>query len=675
LTANSHQGHLGSYLANGFLGLRMGPLGVGKGADATRFACVAGVYHNEKLARIPDWNRIDVFNGSHWFSEGSSTPSTPGTLRESERPVRPDIRDYSQTLDLRRGLLLTRFIWDADRRPIQIKSEMFLSRTRPGIAVTRFTFQADRPIQVRFALNTSEASGKVLASGPASTPLPQLLVRVTNGSQPMLISEKMGLFFSPGSDVRFATGNQPRPKSKESPSQTFEVQCSKGQPVTVERIVSIAVSLKNPSHQAQIALENAFKQGFDKLLEEHTAAWEKIWQSDIAIDGDEEAQRVARTALFYLYSSARPGLRWSLPPMGLSSDTYGGHIFWDAEVWMYPVLLLLQPDMAREMLEYRLDRLPAARQNARDKGFPGADFPWESAATGQEAAPPEFAQERHITADVAWALWQYYLATSNREWLARRAWPALRDTADFWAARATWNQSKKRYEIKGVLTPDETAGVVDNSAWTNAMAQTNLLIASQAARLLNQPAPAKWKEVAEKLWIPFDPRTNRFLEHDRYQGQTTKQADTELLIFPGRLPMSSKARQATFDYYVSKTSKFGPAMTSSIHAIIAAQLGRPEDALRYFRESYQPFLRPAFDLFSEKRTTDSVYFLTGASGMLQSLLYGFGGIQTKGEKIQVRSVLPSSWKKLAVQGIHWRGKRYRLKAEAGTSGMLTAYEP
>lgn len=351
--------------------------------------------------------------------------------------------------------------------------------------------------------------------------------------------------------------------------------------------------------------------------------------------------------------------------MGLSSPAYGGHIFWDAEIWIYPVLLLLQPDLAQPLLEYRLDRLAAARRQARRQGYPGADFPWESAATGEEVAPPEFARERHITADVAWAFWQYYQATGDRSWLARQAWPVLRDTADFWAARAVWNEGERRYEIRKVLTPDETAGLVDNSAWTNAMAQANLQIASQAARILDRPIPPRWQQVAEKLWIPFDAAAQRFLEHDRYRGQTTKQADTELLIFPRQLPMSPQAKQATFDYYTARTSPFGPAMTSSIHALIAAQLGRREQAGRFFQASYRPFLRPAFDLFSEKRTTDAVYFLTGAGGLLQSVLYGFAGLRPDGDRLQARPQLPPSWKKLTVRGLHWRGRRFQLTAAVG----------
>lgn len=679
LTTYDPRGHLGSYLANGFLGLRLGPLGLGRGADATRFAGLAGIYHRETIVGLPDWNGTDVFNGRRWFSEGAVPLAPLSSLGETPVSPRPDIRDYSQTLDLKRGTLTTRFTWAADRRPIDMRSEIFLSRVRPGLAVTRLILRPDfdGPVRVQFFLDPSLFPGEVVAVGRKLVPgreLPSghLLMRVRHGYRSQYIAEEMEVSWGLGHRVQ--TVAEAPSQTASSVSWTLEVWASRDRPAVLERIVSVAVDPVSPLGRAQEELERARREGFERLLKEHTLAWERLWESDIEIEGDAEAQRVVRTALFYLYASARPGSRWSLPPMGLSTSTYQGHIFWDAEIWMYPVLLLLQPEMARALLEYRLDRLAAARRKAREQGYPGADFPWESAATGEEVAPSEFARERHITADVAWAFWQYYQATGDRSWLARQAWPVLRDTADFWAARAVWKEEAKRYEIRGVLTPDETAGVVDNSAWTNAMAQANLQIAAQAAQILDRPVPPQWQEVAAKLWIPFDAINQRFLEHDRYRGETTKQADTELLIFPRKLPMSPDVQQATFDYYRVRTSPFGPAMTASIHAIIAAQLGRREQAGQLFQASYRPFRRPAFDLFSEKRTTDAVYFLTGAGGLLQSVLYGFAGLHSDGTHLQARPLLPPLWKKLTIRGIHWRGQRFHLTAEAGRPAVLKLRE-
>ncbi|MCC6442517.1 MAG: glycoside hydrolase family 65 protein [Armatimonadetes bacterium] len=672
LATDSPKGHLGSYLANGFLGLRLGPLGIGQGPDAARFLCLAGVYEQEKIARIPDWNRVDIYNGKRWFSENETQPVQPG-LREDDRPVRPDLRAFSQTLDLKRGMLTTCFTWEADRRPVQVTSEMFLSCARPGIAVTRFTLEtpSDLTLQVRFSLDAGQAAGEVIRAGLNARQMPAMVSRIGEGDDASFIALTLGAQFALG-DIRAMSPDGVGDMKREAWS-AFTLNCRKGHPVSLVRIASIAAGQENPSGRADREMDQALRKGWDPLKAEHAAAWGRLWESDIEIEGDAEAQQAVRTALFYLYSSARPGSRRSLPPMGLSSDIYAGHIFWDAEIWMYPVLLLLQPEMALDMLRYRLDRLPEARMLAKSRGFPGADFPWESAASGRETAPAEFSRERHVTAGVAWSLWRYFEATGDKRWLAREAWPALRDTADFWAARAEWNPARKRYEIKGVMTPDETAGTVDNSAWTNAMAQANLQCAARAARLLNRPVPSRWQEVAAKLWIPFDKAAGHYLEHDRYSGQTTKQADTELLIFPRRLPMPRKVQEVTFDFYAGKASKYGPAMTSSIHTVIAAMLGRREEAARYFEESYRPFLRPAFDLFSEKRTTDSIYFLTGASGMLQSVLYGFGGLSGEGDSLTAKPLLPPAWKRLTIRGLHWRGKRYQLAAAAGGKAELRKY--
>ena len=209
--------------------------------------------------------------------------------------------------------------------------------------------------------------------------------------------------------------------------------------------------------------------------------WPHIWQtSDIVIDGDPEAQQVTHANLFYLLSSTFPGSTYSIPPMGLSSNVYGGHIFWDADVWMLPALIVQHPEYAKPIVDYRFKLLAQAKKNAKAHGYAGAEYPWESADTGKEEAPGEFAQERHITADVAFAAWQWYLWTGDNAYLKREGWPLLQATAQYWVSRVTKGTDGK-YHIKGVLSPDETAGLVDDDAYTNAVVRYNLQAATRAA--------------------------------------------------------------------------------------------------------------------------------------------------------------------------------------------------
>ena len=249
----------------------------------------------------------------------------------------------------------------------------------------------------------------------------------------------------------------------------------------------------------------------------------------------------------------------------------------------------------------------------------------------------------------------------------------FRRTADYWASRVTYNKAKDRYEILNVVPPDEEAEIINNSAYTNAAAKLNLELAIADAKEAGQSYPKQWEEIAAKMYIPFDAKNRRYLEYDGYNGKQTKQADTELLIYPLMLPMPEDIKRNTFDYYKARTNPRGPAMTSSIHAIIAAELGRPDEAYQHFTASYKEFLRGPFLMFNEKRsqTYENMCFLTGCAGTLQSVIYGFGGARINwrpdsGEnfgKLTFNPVLPKQWKSLQITNIKWQGKTFDLVVE------------
>ncbi len=417
--------------------------------------------------------------------------------------------------------------------------------------------------------------------------------------------------------------------------------------------------------------------------------WPKIWQtSDIVISGDPEAQQVTHANLFYLLSSTYPGSDHSIPPMGLSSDIYGGHIFWDAEIWMLPALLVQHPDYAKSIIDYRFKTLGQAKKNAKMHGFAGAEYPWESAGTGAEMAPAEFAQERHITADVGWAAWQYFLWTGDKAYLAKEGWPVLSATAAYWVSRVSKGADGK-YHILKVLSPDETAGVVNDDAYTNAVVQANLRAAVSAAKVIGQPADPRWAAIADGLYFPYDktrgiPAENDAPMTDRFSA---KQADTLLLIYPLRKPFPAATEGKMLDFYSAHTIKNGPAMTASMQAVVAAQLGRGQASLDQFHDSYRPFMRGPWDAFAEKRTSNRVYFCTGMGGCLQSVLYGFAGLQAveagqraAGTKIVGDAIaalyadphLPPGWGGLTVKGVQFHGKSYTVTVKPGNQVTVAA---
>jgi len=395
-------------------------------------------------------------------------------------------------------------------------------------------------------------------------------------------------------------------------------------------------------------------EGRDRLLSFHGKAWEELWKSDIQIEGDPQAQQDIHSMMYHLYSFVREGTDYSPSPMGLSGLWYNGHVFWDTELWMYPALLVLQPAMAKSMVEYRFNRLAAAKKNAFSHGYKGAMFPWESAATGVEETPVWALSgpfEHHITACVGIAAWNYYCVTQDKEWLKERGWPILKETADFWASRVERNGAGK-YDIKNVVAADEWAENVDNNAWTNAAAKAVLNYATEAAALIGVKADADWLHVAQN--IPILKMENGVTrEHATYQGEGIKQGDVNLLAYPLKEVSDPKQVLKDLEYYETRVPNEGtPAMTQAIFTLLYARLGNADKALKFFKESYEPNLNPPFRVIAETKGGTNPYFATGAGGILQSVLMGFGGIDITSKGItQIKSVLPKHWKKLTLTGI------------------------
>ena len=174
---------------------------------------------------------------------------------------------------------------------------------------------------------------------------------------------------------------------------------------------------EDPLNEAERLTIFAKLQGTERLISFHEKAWNEIWKRDIQVTGDEQTQQDIHSMLYHLYSFTREGTSYSLSPMGLSGLGYNGHVFWDADLWMFPALLVLHPEMAKSMVEYRYERLDAARKNAFSHGYKGAMYPWESAASGVEETPVWALSgpfEHHITACVGLAAWNYYCVTQDK---------------------------------------------------------------------------------------------------------------------------------------------------------------------------------------------------------------------------------------------------------------------
>ena len=410
---------------------------------------------------------------------------------------------------------------------------------------------------------------------------------------------------------------------------------------------------EDPFNEAQRYVIYAKLQGTKKLIQFHDAAWDDLWKSDIKIAGDEASERDVHSAMYHLYSFVREGTAYSPSPMGLSGLGYNGHVFWDAELWMFPALLVLHPEMAKSMLEYRFERLKEAEHNAFAHGYKGAMYPWESAATGNEETPVWALSgpfEHHITADVAIAAWNYFAVTQDTSWLREKGFPMIRECADFWASRVEKN-GPGNYDINNVVAADEWAENVDNNAFTNAAAKANLRYAVMAANILHQRVDTDWIEVEQNIPVLKLPN-GVTSEYAGYNGIKIKQADVNLLAYPLKEITDPAQIKKDLEYYESRIGEGSPAMTHAIFAILYARLNEPEKAFNAFEKAYIPNKLPPFGVLAETAGGTNPYFATGAGGYLQSVLFGFGGLDITPTGIrQLKTTLPKQWKSLTLTGI------------------------
>jgi len=421
-------------------------------------------------------------------------------------------------------------------------------------------------------------------------------------------------------------------------------------------IVSSVVSsahYDDPHNEAERLTIFAALEKTERLLSRHEAAWEELWESDIQIEGDIEAQRDVRSALYHLYSFARAGTAYSLSPMGLSGLGYNGHVFWDTEIWMYPPLLILQPEIARSLLEYRFERLEMAQQNAFAHGYKGAMYPWESSADGSEDTPVWALTgpfQHHISGDIGWAFWKYYQVTKDKEWLRNRGYPVLKEVADFWTSRVE-RTGPGHYDINNVIGANEWEENIDNNAFTNGMAITVLRYATQAAQELEITPDPDWNHVADNIpLLQFPDGVTR--ENATYEGVDIKQADVNLLAYPLNIIHEEAQVLKDLQFYESRMSPEGPAMGNSVLATLYARLGMPEKAYSLFLKSYKPNEVPPFGVLAETTGGTNPYFATGAGGMLQAVLAGFGGLDiTDNGIVQKKTKLPKPWTSLTITGV------------------------
>jgi trehalose/maltose hydrolase-like predicted phosphorylase len=344
---------------------------------------------------------------------------------------------------------------------------------------------------------------------------------------------------------------------------------------------------------------------------------------------------------------------------------------------MFPALVLTHPDIAQSLVDFRAHTLPAARANARTNGFRGAQYPWEADDRGNETTPHFASQnahsEIHVNGDVAVAQWQYYLATGDSAWLARKGYPVIRATADFWVSRATRDAARDVYHINDVVSVAEGLVGVNDDAYTNSVAKRNLEIASAASARLGTRADPRWATVAAKLHMPFDSTTQSFRTYEGAPDSTLGWI-TPLLSYPLGVPMSERAKrthlmQATKNI---KDEEQGAMMGVTLLSVDAAELGDRALVDSLLPYSYRAHTQGPFLMLSETPTNHAVDFLTGAGGFLQQVIFGYTGfrLHDPGLEAQFPPILPSHIRRLVLHGLHVKGKRYDVIVDSAGRRMV-----
>ena len=502
-------------------------------------------------------------------------------------------------------------------------------------------------------------------------------------------------------------------------TEVCDVKVQPGIECRLNRLISVFSSRETatPLERVSEHLKQAITKGVSTLVSEHTSQWDLRWRSaDIEIEGDHELQQALRFAGYHLISAANPDdSRVSIGARALSGAAYKGHVFWDTEIYMLPFYIFTYPAAARALLEYRYRTLPAARQKAVSFGFRGAMYAWESADTGEETTPRfviapngdvftirNGEMEVHITADIAFAVWQYWRCSGDDEFFVNYGAEIMLECARFWASRGTI-ESDGYYHIRHVIGPDEYHEDVDDNAYTNLMAAWSLRRGVESFKLLRERWADRWREMnlrlqvtddevqlwanfARAMFTSFNPATLLYEQFSGYfakeqidlktyeprsaamdmiLGQRriqatniVKQADVVLATYLLWDEIPADVRAANFRYYEPRTSH-GSSLSPAIHALIAARIGDGYLAQQYLKQASE------IDLNNNMGNAAGGVHAAALGGLWQAIVFGFAGLRTHSDGISFAPSLLSRWSRLAFP-LKWRGREVRVALEPET---------
>jgi trehalose/maltose hydrolase-like predicted phosphorylase len=525
-------------------------------ADGTHYpgTYVAGFYNrlvsnasgrtrdDESLVNLPNWLPLTFRPaGGAWLSPGAGT-----VLHEH------------LALDLRRGVLSREIVVvDKENRRTRLRQRRLVSMAAPHVVALESSITAENwsgRLDVRSALDGRVSNGNSAASsGLASQHLNTIGTGTDRRETVWLVAEATGSMLRVAQAARtrvHCDGQDLRPDRRPVAEQSLigqdlGIDVRQGKQITVDKVVTIFTSrdraIYTPLTAAQQELADAGT--FDELLAAHACAWDSLWRRfHLGLNEGQEVTLAVNTNLFHLLQTLSPhtaDLDVGVPARGLHGEGYHGHVFWD-ELFVFPFLNLRLPELTRALLQYRHRRLPQARRRAAALGAKGALFPWQSGSDGREESPIESVNPRtgrwmadhssrqyHINLAVAYNVWRYWQTTADIGFLAVYGAELITETARFWASLATYDPSTDRYDIRGVMGPDEfhdgypdrPGQGIDNSAYVNIMTAWALTRACDVHQILRHHDDdqlwqslqltddelSTWEHIATRLRLSFLP--------------------------------------------------------------------------------------------------------------------------------------------------------------------------
>ena len=464
----------------------------------------------------------------------------------------------------------------------------------------------------------------------------------------------------------------------------------------------------------EAAQENILKLGqdfFETSAQKHVEKWFSRWnESAVKVTGNECDQKFIDFALYHLIISGEfSGNRYSIPARNLSGEAYKGHVFWDTEMFLLPFFTYTKPEIARKLLLYRYNTLDGARHHAREEGFKGASFAWESTDTGREMTPSHAIlpngkvvyilsgqYENHLSSDIAYAVWKYWQATEDKEFLINYGAEILFETARFCESLLRM-EDDGLYHIPTVIGPDEYHEKIDDNAYTNYLARHNFEIAVQTFEfmennyseelsllkkkiILENSEVNNWKNYKEKIYSGFDEKTGLFEQFKGYYNleyvdlkqfeprsapmdiilgqektektQIIKQADVLMFLYLFEENFSEDIVRKNYEFYEQRTGH-GSSLSPSIHSLIAARIGKADDAYKYFVKNAR------IDLDDQFGNSAGGIHIASQGGVWMSVVMGFAGMYPADKGFIFDPHLPEHWEGIDFC-VKWRGQDLKV---------------